>query len=109
MRCEVGDAPASPCAALPPPRGTGEPRRREGKGGVGEKGGGRGDAPTFSYRPLHLRGRGRHVWRRKVERQPVQSLRERGRSSCKNFSPSAERRRAGRGLSLCRCPRSSGE
>lgn len=26
-------------------------------------------APTFSYRPLHLRGRGRHVWRRKVERQ----------------------------------------
>lgn len=31
--------------------------------------GGWGDAPTFSYRPLHLRGRGRHVWRRKVERQ----------------------------------------
>lgn len=26
-------------------------------------------APTFSYRPLHLRGRGRHVWRRKVKRQ----------------------------------------
>lgn len=57
VRTAPGDVATSLCPALP--------------WGVSIGGGNRGwgDAPTFSYRPLHLRGRGRHVWRRKVERR----------------------------------------